>query len=147
MNVLWQERFLTREQLKVRVEGILGQGCFGKSAWQDTFYRDMRFVKHAFQVVGFQMSYCRGSEKTGYYLINQPSIEPNLTKIIDGSVAEVDPAQIAVFRGLSLAQCFCQGCDISNTARKVVAYRIQQTNPALSQAEANHLALQRKADI
>ena len=108
MNILWQERFLTREQLKVRVEGILGQGCFGKSAWQDTFYRDMRFVKQAFQVVGFQMSYCRGSEKTGYYFINQPSIEPNLTKIIDGSVAEVDPAQIAVFRACHSHNAFAR---------------------------------------
>ena len=41
LKILHQERYLTREQLIVRVEGILGVGCFGDSAWIDTFYRDM----------------------------------------------------------------------------------------------------------
>ena len=37
MGILWNERFLTRMQLMLRVEYRVGQGCFGVAAWQDTF--------------------------------------------------------------------------------------------------------------
>jgi hypothetical protein len=33
VEILWQERYLTRAQLIVRVEGRLGGGCFGDAAW------------------------------------------------------------------------------------------------------------------
>jgi hypothetical protein len=46
LEILWKERYLTRAQLIARVELRLGKNCFGISAWEDTFYRDMRFVKH-----------------------------------------------------------------------------------------------------
>ena len=52
LEILWNERYLTRSQLIARVELGLGRGCFRSSAWQDTFYRDMRIVKHAFEAVG-----------------------------------------------------------------------------------------------
>ena len=39
LEILWNERYLTRTQLIARVEIRLGRGCFGSSAWQDTFYR------------------------------------------------------------------------------------------------------------
>jgi hypothetical protein len=52
LEILWNERYLTRSQLTARVELRLGRGCFGSSAWQDTFYRDMRIVKHAFEAGG-----------------------------------------------------------------------------------------------
>jgi hypothetical protein len=35
VEILLQERFLTREQLIVRVEGKLGKGCFGDAAFLD----------------------------------------------------------------------------------------------------------------
>ncbi|RMD65485.1 hypothetical protein D6833_02900, partial [Candidatus Parcubacteria bacterium] len=40
-EILWRERYLTREGLIARVEALLGKNCFGRSAWEDTFYRDM----------------------------------------------------------------------------------------------------------
>jgi len=42
-----------------------------------------------------------------------------------------------------IAERFHQGCSISDTARKVAAYRIRQENPRLSLAQANQLALER----
>ncbi len=45
VEILLQERFLTREQLIVRVEGKLGKDCFGDAAWEDTFFRDKQVVK------------------------------------------------------------------------------------------------------
>jgi hypothetical protein len=52
--ILLHERYLTRQQLIVRVEGKLGAGCFGESAWVDTFYRDMQVVKKALRAAGYQ---------------------------------------------------------------------------------------------
>jgi len=45
IKVLWHERYLQREHLVERVVIYLGKNCFVRSAWQDTFYRDVRFVK------------------------------------------------------------------------------------------------------
>lgn len=45
LEVLWNERYLTRSQIMARVELPLGRGCFGASVWQDSFYRDLRMVK------------------------------------------------------------------------------------------------------
>ena len=46
-------------------------------------------------------------------------------------------------RYLTRAGPFRQGCSISNTARKVVAYRIIQQFPGIDPAEANRIALAR----
>jgi hypothetical protein len=107
LELLWNERYLTRAQLIARVEQKLGKNCFGKAVWADNFYRDMRVVKQAF------------------------------------SAAEVDPRQIEIYHRLTPADRFRQGCAISDTARRVVAYPILQENPGISPAEANRMALKR----
>ena len=145
LKILHQERYLTREQLIVRVEGILGVGCFGDSAWIDTFYRDMQVVKRALRVAGYQPAYSRSLQRPGYYLRNQPSIGSDLSTTLDGSVMEVDPTQIAIYKQFSIKQRFQQGCSISNLARQVVANRLRQRNPQLSLAEAHRLAIQKRA--
>lgn len=140
-QILWRERFLTREQLIKRVEGELGKGCFGNNAWEDTFYRDMRTVKRALNSAGYQVVYNRNSQKQGYHLRNQPALAEELARVLDGSVAEIDQAQIVILRRLSPAERFHQGCSISDAARQAVAYRIRKANPDLSLDEANRLAL------
>ena len=35
LEILYHERYLTRAQLRYHVEGFLGKGCFGTSAWED----------------------------------------------------------------------------------------------------------------
>jgi len=144
-NILQHERYLTREQLIVRVEGKIGKGCFGQSAWVDTFYRDVQVVKRALEAAGYHLAYSRRLKQPGYYLRNQGSISSELSVLLDGSVAEVDRVQIAIFKQLSFEQRFRQGCSISNLARQIVANRIQQRNPHLSNAEANRLAIQKSA--
>ena len=143
LEILWNERYLTRLQLIARVELRLGKNCFGISAWEDTFYRDMRFVKQAFEAASYRMLYSRKKEQPGYYLDGQPALSSAIKQILTGSAAEVDQRQIEIYRKLSFAERFHQGCSISDTARKVVAYRIRQENPQLSLAEANRMALQR----
>jgi hypothetical protein len=143
LEILWNERYLTRAQLIARVEMRLGRNCFGVSAWEDTFYRDMRFVRQAFQAAGYELLYSRNKQQPGYYLEGQPPLRSEIQQVLKGSAAEVDQRQIDIYRRLSFAERFHQGCSISDTARKVVAYRIRQENPKLSRAEANRMALQR----
>ena len=143
LEILWNERYLTRSQLIARVELRLGKNCFGVSAWEDTFYRDMRFVKQAFEAAGYQLLYSRNKQQPGYYLDGQPALSSKIKQVLKGSAAEVDQRQIDIYRKLSCAERFYQGCSISDTARKVVAYRIRQENPKLSLVEANRMALQR----
>jgi hypothetical protein len=143
LHILWNERFLTRFQLIARVEYRLGRNCFGVSAWEDTFFRDMRVVKRAFQAIGLVLEYSRKKEKHGYYVGEQEALSPEFKQMIKTTAAEVDQRQIDIYRKLSPAARFKQGCAISNTARNVVAYRIRQENPKLTPQEAQKLALQR----
>lgn len=123
MAILWRERHLTREGLIVRVEGQLGNGCFGQAAWKDTFFRDMRIVKRALEAAGWRLAYSRSKERPGYYINDQRSVCADLSAVIIGSVSEVDPAQIAIYRTLAPAERFRQGCSTSAAARRAVAYR------------------------
>ena len=143
LEILWHERYLKRSQLISRVELRLGKNCFGISAWEDTFYRDMRFVKQAFEAGGHRLLYSRNKQRPGYYLDGQPALSSEIKQVLKGSAAEVDQRQVDIYRELSFAERFYQGCSISDTARKVVVYRIRQENPRLSVAEANRMALQR----
>jgi len=143
LEILWNERFLTRSQLIARVELRLGKNCFGISAWEDTFYRDMRFVKQAFEAGGYQLVFSRKKEQPGYYLEGQSALRSEIQQVLKGSATEVDQRQIDIYRTLSFAERFHQGCSISDTARKVVVYRIRKDNPKLSLREASHIALQR----
>lgn len=143
LQILWNERYLTRAQLIVRTGYRLGRNCFGISAWEDTFFRDMRVVKQAFQAAGYVLGYSRDRKNQGYYLKGQPALSPEFSQMVKASVKEVDQRQIDIYRRLSAADRFRQGCAISDTARNVVAYRIRQENPELTVLEAHRLALQR----
>lgn len=143
VEILLFERFLTREQLIVRVERCLGKGCFGESAWIDTFYRDMRVVKRALDAAGYQLAYSRSKQSPGYYLQNQPPVSTDLAEKIEGSVNEIDPSQITILKNLSVKQRFQQGFSITNLACTSVAHTIRNRNPQLSYAASHRLAIQR----
>jgi hypothetical protein len=143
LEILRNERYLTRAQLVARVELRLRKSCFGVAAWQDTFFRDMRLVREAFQAAGYRLLYSRKKDQPGYYLDGQPALSAELKHVLRSSAAEVDQRQIDIYRKLSITERFYQGCSISDIARKVVAYRIHQENPRLSLIEANRMALQR----
>ena len=143
LEILWNERYLTRSQLIARIELRLVKNCFGTLAWEDTFFRDMRFVKQALKAAGYRLLYSRNKQQPGYYLDGQPALSSEFKQVLKGSAAEVDQRQIDIYRKLSFAERFHQGCSISDTARRVVAYRIRQENPKLSLMEANRIALQR----
>jgi hypothetical protein len=143
LQILWNERYLTRAQLIIRVELRLGKNCFGISAWEDTFYRDMRVVKQAFQAAHYQLEYSRNKEHPGYYLLGQPALLQEFQQMAKSSATEPDPRQIDIYRRLSPAARFRQGSGISDAARNTVAYRIRQENTELTLAESIRLALQR----
>lgn len=143
LEILWNERYLTRAQLIARVDLRLGRGSFGAAAWEDTFFRDMRLVKQAFETAGYRLLYSRNKKQPGYYLDGQPALSFEIKHMLKTSATEVDQRQIDIYHKLSFAERFYQGCSISDTARKVVAYRIRQENPRLTITEANRMALKR----
>jgi hypothetical protein len=106
LKILLHERYLSREQLVVRLDGLLGKNCFGKGAWEDTFYRDMRTVKKALQAAGYRLKYSRKAARPGYYIHLQPAISDELAEILAHSVAEVDLAQIHIWQRMFPAERF-----------------------------------------
>jgi hypothetical protein len=142
LMILQHERYLTREQLIRRVEGQLGKNCFGDTAWVDTFFRDMQVVRQALRAAGYQVAYSRSLRQPGYYLRGHPPLSAQLSATLEGSIAEVDPTQITIFKRLSFRQRFQQGCSISNLTRQVVANRIHTRNPQISMNDAHRLAIQ-----
>lgn len=117
LEFIWRERYLTREGLLWRLAALLGRDCFGGSAWEDTFYRDMRAVKKAFKSAGYELRYSRRPERPGYYLAGQPALAPELAAMIRSCSAEIDPAQIRIFRRLTVAERFRLGFSVSEAAR------------------------------
>jgi hypothetical protein len=103
----------------------------------------MCIVKQAFEAAGYRLLYSRHKQQLGYYLDGQPALSSEIKQALKSSAADVDQRQIDIYCKLSFAERFYQGCSISDTARKVVAYRIRQENPRLSLIEANRMALQR----
>ena len=123
LSLIWQERYLTREALIARTDMIIGQDSFGVSAWDDTFYRDMRVVKSAFQAAGYELAYSRLKDRPGYYLSGQSVVHADLRAAIHGSIAELDPNQLEIYRQLTPRERFQQGCSTSDTARRVVDFQ------------------------
>ena len=126
LETLWRERCLTRAGLIARVEASVGINCFGTSAWEDTFYRDMRVVKKALRAAGYELAYSRSHAQPGYFLRDQANVSPALSRVIDGAVAEVDPEQVVITRQLRARERVQQGCSITDLAHQVVAYRQNQ---------------------
>ncbi|MEA3350715.1 MAG: hypothetical protein U9Q82_08860 [Chloroflexota bacterium] len=126
LEILWSERCLTRTGLIARVESVLRKGCFGESAWEDTFYRDMRVVKRAFRAAGYELAYSRSKDRPGYYLRGKGNISLALQRIIEGAAAEVNASQIAITCQLQPRARVQQGFSITHLAHQVVAYRRNQ---------------------
>jgi len=126
LDILWGERYLTRAGLIARVEAVLRVGCFGESAWEDTFYRDMCVVKQAFRTAGYILAYSRSNDRPGYYLRGQDNIDPVLRRIIKSAAAEVDADQVAITRQLQPWERVQHGFSITDLANQVVAYRRNQ---------------------
>ena len=123
LEILWNERYLSRTGLIARVEALTRKNCFGESAWEDTFYRDMCFVKDAFRAAGYQLAYSRKKTKSGYYLRDQEEISSTLKSVIEGAVWEIDADQIAISSKFQPKVRVQQGLSITELANQVVAYR------------------------
>lgn len=143
LEILFHERYLTRDQLIARVDGVLSRNAFGKSAWEDTFYRDMRAVKLAFHAAGYKLLYRRKKPRLGYHLDGEPPVSLQISEELAGAAAELDLVQIEIFRKMQPSERAALGASLSDTARETVAYRIARQNPGISLIEAHHLALQR----
>lgn len=144
VKILLHERYLTRQQLIVRVEGLLGKGCFGASAWQNVFFRDMQTVKKALKAAGYQLAYSRSPVRPGYYLHGQPAVSAELYKTLKQIISEIDPNQIKIISKLTPAERYFLGSSITDAALSAVTFVTQQRHPNLTLKEASFLAIQGK---
>jgi len=134
LEILLYERYLTREQLISRVEYQQGIGCFGAKTWQEVFYRDMRFVKKAFSNAGYTLKYSRSAETPGYYLQGEGNLHEDIQLAIRGAIAELDEAQMKIYRRLTPAQKFAQAASMIDLGRKVssnISTQRQETENAV----------------
>lgn len=118
LEFIWRERYLTREGLLWRVEALLGRGCFGASAWEDVFYRDIREVRRALKAAGYELRYSRRLEQPGYYLAGEPALCSEIATALRSCAADIDPEQIRIFRNMSVAERFQLGFSVSEAARQ-----------------------------
>ncbi|MCB2160748.1 hypothetical protein KQH40_01535 [bacterium] len=119
LEILWYERYLTRKQLISRVEYQEGMHCFGIKTWQETFFRDMRFVKKAFSTAGYTLKYSRSTETPGYYLKGEGNLHKDIQIAIRGAIAELDEVQMLIYQRLTPAQKFAQAVSMIDLGRKV----------------------------
>ena len=92
LDILRHERYLTRSQLIARVERRLRKNCFGTSAREPIFYRDMQAVKQTLKTAGYLLAYSRRKQQPGYYLQGQPALSAELRRMLRGSAAETRSA-------------------------------------------------------
>ena len=118
-QLLLRERYLTRENLMLRVESLMGFASFGDKSWKDNFYRDMRVVKVALKQAGFDLKYSRTGDRPGYYIAGEAALHSDVKKEIAGALNEIDQEQIEIYKRISPAQKFYQACSIINLGKKV----------------------------
>ena len=123
-------QYLTREKLINRVEYRIGPGCFGAKTWQEAFYRDMRFVRKAFSEAGYVLKYSRSHETPGYYLKGEGRLHEDIQTAIRGALAELDDAQIEIYRHLPPSQKFSQATSMIDFGRKVSSQANQKRQTA-----------------
>ena len=116
---LLRERYLTRENLMLRVESLMGFASFGDKRWKDNFYRDMRVVKIALKQAGLDLKYSRTGDRPGYYIAGEAPLHPDVKKEIAGALNEIDQKQIEIYQRILPAQKFYQACSIINLGKKV----------------------------
>jgi hypothetical protein len=141
LRLIWQEAHHLCQGLIIRVEDLLGRGCFGPSP-QATFRRDLAAVRQALRQAGHRLAYSRRSDQPGYYIEGRPLLDEKLRRLIAGAVAEVDPAQIAISRRLTPVQRFQQAHSMIRLAEQVVTYRLRQRQPHLGEEEARQIVRQ-----
>lgn len=91
-----------------------------------------RLVIVARASAGYQLAFRPRKSRGGYYLVCEPTLSEELVQKIKYSAAEVDSRQLEIFSKMSIAERFRMGFEISETALRAVAYRIQIENPGMN---------------
>jgi hypothetical protein len=129
LRLIWQEAYHRREGLIIRVEDLLGWGCFGPSP-QAAFQRDIAVVRQVLREAGHRLLYSRQPDRPGYYIEGRPVLDEKLRRLIAGAVAEVDREQIAIYKRLKPAQRVQQLAHLSDWLRLANERRLRHRKAA-----------------
>lgn len=138
METLWHERHLTREKLIIRVEMMLGRGCFGAHP-EATFRSDFEVVRQAFKEQGLLLGYSRKRACPGYYVVGQGRVSEELSRTIQAAIAELDDKQIENIKKLSPVEKTRLGISITDAAIANARFVMNKRFPELSNQEINQL--------
>jgi hypothetical protein len=122
-EILWHERWLGRGALMERTAQRLGSGCFGESAWEDTFNRDINAVREALSRAGADLAYSRTKGLDGYYLRGQGRLHPDIVAEIARQIVKIDLRQLGIYRALGLPQRVRQALKASEQAAWEARYQ------------------------
>jgi hypothetical protein len=135
LRLVWQESFLSGAGLIARTEAIVGRGCFGRAA-TSTFRRDIRALKALLKRAGFNLRFSRQAGRGGYYVVGRPELAPELARMIQAGMQDVDPKQIALAARLTPADRLQQAGQLSDGLRRMAVRRLQGEQPDLGLKEA-----------
>lgn len=82
------------------------------------------------------LRYNQAMSKHPYYRDKPVELTDKMRKEISGAIAEIDPAQMAIIRRLTVAERVAMGADMVAAAEKVGVYRLRLRQPELSEDEA-----------
>jgi hypothetical protein len=135
LGLVWQESFLSGTGLISRTEAVIGRGCFGTAA-AATFRRDIRALKVLLKRAGFSLRFSRQTGRGGYYVVGRPELAPELAKMIQAGMQDVDPKQIALAAWLTPADRVQQAGQLSDGLRRMAVQRLINERPGLGLKEA-----------
>jgi hypothetical protein len=142
LRILWQESFLSGAGLVTRTEAIVGRGCFGTAAAAN-FRRDIHALKAILKRAGFSLRFSRRAGRGGYYIAGRPDLAPELARLIQAGMRDVDARQMELAARLTPAQRVRQAGQLSDGLRRMAVRRLLAERAGLSLQEAHREVAQR----
>ncbi|MCL4858756.1 MAG: hypothetical protein KJZ93_05090 [Caldilineaceae bacterium] len=142
MRMIWQVAYHTGASLVANIDYLLGRSVWGSDV-RATLATDICALRLALAAAGHRLAYSNGPRK-GYYVCGRPELDPQLVRGIQGAVAEVDPAQMAIVGRHSAAERLEQTASMIEFVQRTGALRLRQRRPHLSEAEALYRVRQGK---
>lgn len=142
-RMIWQVSYQSNTGLIENVAYLIGRRTWGEKP-RATLAEDICALRQAFATVGYHLAYSRHSVHKGFYLHGRPLLDPQLERRMIGAMAEIDPAQMAITRKLSVADRVAQALSMMDAAEQAGVYRLRLRKPHLSEQEALRMIRQGK---
>ncbi len=142
-RMIWQVSYQSNTGLIENVAYLIGWQTWGANP-RVTLAQDIYALRHALATIGYHLAYSRHAVHKGFYLRGRPMLDPQLERRMIGAMAEIDPAQMAITRKLSVADRVAQALSMMDAAEQAGVYRLRLRKPHLSEQDALRIIRQGK---